>query len=131
MEGVEILEPEREMTLVTVNVQGKMKDPMARLKVGRYLHQAQADWGIGTETQLAEPLTGTLGGYAAKYSCLKEKDGGGHTGGVAHFSPKAQEENIDWWEPMPGRICVAKLKGGQERWIVGVYVPAQQGRERT
>ena len=81
VETEEVLEPESEMTLVTANVQGKMKDPIARVKVARYFHQARADWGIATETQLAKPLGGTLGGYAAKYSCLKDEDGGGHTGG--------------------------------------------------
>ena len=31
---------------------------------------------------------------------------------------------------MPGRICVAKIRGAQEKWIIGVYAPAQEGRER-
>ena len=54
----------------------------------------------------------------------------GTLGGVAHFFPKELEGRIDWWEPMPGRISVAKMRGARERWIVGVYAPAQEGRER-
>jgi hypothetical protein len=41
------------------------------------------------------------------------------------------EKYIGWWEPMPGRICVAKKRGAKERWIIGVYAPAQEGRERV
>ncbi len=131
IQGMVTLEPEREVVLVTINVQGKMRDPMARLKVARYLHQAQADWGIGTETQLEKPVGRSLGGYAAKYSCLKGGEGGGNTGGVAHYYPREMEGNIDWWEPMQGRICVAKIMAAQERWIIGVYAPAHEGRDRT
>ena len=32
---------------------------------------------------------------------------------------------------MPGRICVGKIKGARERWIIGIYAPAQEGRART
>ena len=119
-----------EKLFVAINVQGKMREREAAKTLAQYLFQCKADWAVATETQLGEGLSDTFGTNAAKYSCLPADEGGGNTGGLAHFYPKNLRRYTEWWEPMAGRILVAKLAGSTPRWVVGVYAPAVAGKER-
>ena len=49
----------------------------------------------------------------------------------AWIYPRGEERNIARWEPLKGRIMVARseIRVAQERWRVGVYAPAGRAWE--
>ena len=122
-------EAEGAMLCVAINVQGKLQEEEARKAVGQYLYNTGADWAIASETRSHKGMLDTFGTYAARYSSLEADEGEGMKGGVAHYYPKEMRGQVEWWEPMRGRILVAKLKGEVPRWIIGVYGPAGRARE--